>query len=102
MCRTPVSGAISRVSVADRPFVLAIDGPAASGKSSTAKRVAERLGMHHADSGALYRAATGARLRQAGRPEQWAAESVLSAAARVSLQRAETSFEVLLDGAPVN
>jgi cytidylate kinase len=39
-------------------FVVAIDGPAASGKSSTAHRVAERLGVHHGDSGALYRAAT--------------------------------------------
>jgi len=39
-------------------FVVAIDGPAASGKSSTARAVAERLGFHHLDSGALYRAVT--------------------------------------------
>jgi CMP/dCMP kinase len=38
--------------------VIAIDGPAASGKSSTAKRVARRLGWAHLDSGALYRAVT--------------------------------------------
>ena len=38
--------------------VIAIDGPAASGKSSTAARVAERLGWAHLDSGALYRALT--------------------------------------------
>jgi len=41
-----------------RPPVIAIDGPAASGKSSTARAVADRLGMAHLDSGALYRAAT--------------------------------------------
>ncbi len=38
--------------------VIAVDGPAASGKSSTAALVAERLGWAHLDSGALYRALT--------------------------------------------
>ncbi len=38
--------------------VIAIDGPAGSGKSSTAKAVAARLNLAHLDSGALYRAAT--------------------------------------------
>ena len=38
--------------------VVAIDGPAASGKSSTASLVARRLGWAHLDSGALYRAIT--------------------------------------------
>lgn len=38
--------------------VIAIDGPAASGKSSTAALVARRLGWAHLDSGALYRALT--------------------------------------------
>ncbi len=38
--------------------VIAVDGPAASGKSSTAAAVARRLGFLHVDSGALYRGAT--------------------------------------------
>jgi cytidylate kinase len=38
--------------------VLAIDGPAGSGKSTTAKAGADRLGFAHLDSGALYRAVT--------------------------------------------
>ncbi len=38
--------------------VIAIDGPAGSGKSTTAKAVARRLGLAHLDSGALYRSAT--------------------------------------------
>ncbi len=38
--------------------VVAIDGPAASGKSSTAGAVARQLGWAHLDSGALYRAIT--------------------------------------------
>jgi cytidylate kinase len=84
-------------------FVVAIDGPAASGKSSTAHRVAERLGVHHGDSGALYRAATVARLRerQAGEPEQWTADTVLSAASRIAIVRKDSNFAVTLDGKPI-
>ena len=40
------------------PVIVAIDGPAASGKSSTAAAVARELGALHLDSGALYRALT--------------------------------------------
>lgn len=35
--------------------VIAIDGPSASGKGTVAERVAEKLGFHYLDSGALYR-----------------------------------------------
>ncbi len=38
--------------------VIAIDGPAASGKSTTARSVADALGFQHLDSGALYRGVT--------------------------------------------
>ena len=40
------------------PVVLAIDGPASSGKSSVAKGVAGRLGFDYVDTGAMYRAIT--------------------------------------------
>ena len=39
-------------------FVVAIDGPAGSGKSSISKIVAKRLGFTHLDTGAMYRAVT--------------------------------------------
>jgi CMP/dCMP kinase len=45
-------------------MIIAIDGPAGSGKSSTARAVAERLGFRHLDSGAFYRALTYAALHQ--------------------------------------
>jgi cytidylate kinase len=47
--------------------VVAIDGPSASGKSSTARAVAEALGFAHLDSGSLYRGVTLVALREAGR-----------------------------------
>lgn len=39
-------------------MIIVIDGPAGSGKSSTARAVADRLNIEYLDSGALYRAAT--------------------------------------------
>lgn len=43
--------------------VVAIDGPSASGKGTVAQRVADALGFHYLDSGALYRAVALAALR---------------------------------------
>jgi GTP-binding protein len=41
-----------------RGLVVAVDGPAGSGKSTVAAEVAARLGLHHLDTGAIYRAIT--------------------------------------------
>ncbi len=41
---------------ATRPFIVAIDGPAASGKGTLARRLAARFGLAHLDTGKLYRA----------------------------------------------
>ena len=65
--------------------VIAIDGPAASGKSSTAALVARRLGWAHLDSGALYRAVTLAVLdnlteQGAGSGEQWSPQRIVALA----------------------
>jgi len=38
------------------PLTIAIDGPAASGKGTVARRIAERYGLRHLDTGLLYRA----------------------------------------------
>ena len=40
------------------PLTIAIDGPSGSGKSSTARGVASRLGLRYVDTGAMYRAMT--------------------------------------------
>ncbi|KAJ1957171.1 hypothetical protein GGI12_005101, partial [Dipsacomyces acuminosporus] len=47
-----------------RDFTVAIDGPAASGKSSTARAVAQELGFGYIDSGSIYRCATLLALRE--------------------------------------
>ncbi len=49
--------------------VIAIDGPAGSGKSSVARALAERLDLEYLDTGAMYRAVAYAVLRNGGDPE---------------------------------
>jgi cytidylate kinase len=41
---------------AGEPIVIAVDGPAASGKGTLARRLAAHYGLHHLDTGLLYRA----------------------------------------------
>ncbi|RXK88664.1 (d)CMP kinase [Chlorobaculum sp. 24CR] len=47
-----------RSPIEKKPIIVAIDGPAASGKSTTAKLLAARLGYTYIDTGAMYRAVT--------------------------------------------
>ncbi|MBI1238226.1 MAG: (d)CMP kinase [Alphaproteobacteria bacterium] len=61
------------------PFVIAIDGPAASGKGTIARRIAAALNLDHLDTGALYRAVGAAVLEAGGDP---ADEETAVAAAR--------------------
>ncbi|MDX2182782.1 MAG: (d)CMP kinase [Gemmatimonadaceae bacterium] len=82
------------------PHVVAIDGPAASGKSSTAQWVARELQWRHVDSGAFYRAATAAAMRSAGSPDSWTEAAVLAAASAVGRRDAGTSVAPTLDGQP--
>ena len=79
-------------------FVIAIDGPAASGKSSTAQMVGEKLGYLHIDSGSLYRAATAATLRKDRDASGWSEDDVLLASRGIELRPARTSFYPALDG----
>ena len=72
--------------------VVTIDGPAASGKSSTAQWVADTLGWLHIDSGSLYRAATWARQQVAGAQDVWTEQSVLDAAHDLSLRQGKGIF----------
>lgn len=61
-----------------KPVVIAIDGPAGSGKSTAARHLAQRLGFIALDSGSLYRIITIAMLRQFMTPGDKFAEWFLS------------------------
>jgi cytidylate kinase len=64
--------------------VIAIDGPAGSGKSTVARALARRLGLDYLDTGAMYRAVTFAALRRGIDPED--VEPVARLAERVELE----------------
>lgn len=51
------------------PLVIAIDGPAASGKGTLARRIATHYGMEYLDTGSLYRAVAAKLLAAGGRAE---------------------------------
>ncbi|PIA14988.1 Cytidylate kinase [Coemansia reversa NRRL 1564] len=61
LCRAPT---VAARCLQARSFTIAIDGPAASGKSSTARAVAQQLGFGYIDSGSIYRCATLLALRK--------------------------------------
>ena len=63
LLRDPVSA--YDAGVTDRPLIIAVDGPAASGKGTIARALARRYGLPHLDTGKLYRA-TGLAVRLAG------------------------------------
>ncbi len=79
--------------------VVAVDGPAASGKSSTGAEVARRLNYLHVDSGALYRAVT---LVALGLEAAAGAGEILAAAEgrRLDLEERDGAAVVVLDGRP--
>ena len=71
----------------DRPFtVIAIDGPAGSGKSTVGRRLAAELGLDYLDTGAMYRGVTFAALRRNIDPAD--AEVVARLAQQVELELA--------------
>lgn len=80
--------------------VIAIDGPAASGKSSTAQWVAERLAFRHVDSGSLYRGLAAAMLRTHTAADAWTGSALVAQGPRISLKPEKTSFSILIDGEP--
>ena len=52
-------------------FTVAIDGPAAAGKGTISRAVAERFGFAHLDTGALYRAVAAARQGDRSEAGKW-------------------------------
>src|SRR6266508_2041893 len=83
--------------------VVAIDGPAGSGKSTVARRVAELAGLRYLDTGATYRALTLALLRRGVPPEDQRAVADAAKAVDLTLELAPGhagAARVLLDGVP--
>lgn len=81
-------------------MIIAIDGPAGAGKSSTARAVAQRLGFLYLDTGAMYRALALAFL-EAGEPATDAAGARVLPTAAVGLHPGPDGLRVTLNGKDV-
>jgi len=84
-----------------KKLVIAIDGPAASGKSTTSKLVAERLGYLNVDTGAMYRAITLKVLRSNIEPSDSDAIDKLVEDTSVRLEQMNDQIKVFLDNQDV-
>lgn len=85
------------------PPVLTIDGPSGSGKGTISRLVAQRLGWHYLDSGALYRAIGVAAKRAGIGPEDPAALADLARRTQIAfLADAAGEPQVLVDGLDVS
>jgi cytidylate kinase len=84
---------------------IAIDGPAASGKTTVAQRLAQRLGYLFFDTGVMYRAVTLAVLRRGLTPEDEAAVVALAESITVDVRPASSQdgrlHDVIADGEDV-
>ena len=78
-------------------MVITIDGPAGSGKSTTASMLAARLGLRYLDTGAMYRGVTYALQREGLDPES--EESAALIAAGISMLPEEPYEAAKIDGA---
>jgi CMP/dCMP kinase len=84
-------------------MIIAIDGPAGSGKSTVARGLARRLGFTYLDSGAMYRAITLAALEAGVALDDGEALARLARDTRIELRDRDHDYvQVLLDGRDVS
>lgn len=78
----------------DHCFVVAVDGPSGSGKSSTSRGVAQRKGYAYLDTGAMYRAATWLVLQSGAESAEEVAELIAAADLTIGTDPAAPTFTV--------
>jgi CMP/dCMP kinase len=87
------------------PDIIAIDGPAASGKSTLAEKLAEHFGYLFFDTGVMYRVVTWAALKKLGSVENESEVSHLAEEIHIDVRppsvQDERKYDVIVDGADV-
>ena len=83
------------------PYVVAIDGPAGTGKGTVAKKVADRLNLIYIDTGAMYRAVCVKALKNKIEPEELEKIEKILKDISIKLIRENDTQKVLLDGEDV-
>ena len=83
-------------------IIIAIDGPAGSGKSTTAREVARRLNFTYIDTGAMYRAITLAVIRQNVAVEDYQSVIKIAEQADIQFEWADGNLRTILNGEDVS
>lgn len=83
-------------------MIIAIDGPSGAGKSTLGKRLAAELGLLYLDTGAMYRAAALAVLRQNVEIENTARSTKIVSEIKIDLSGTPSDLHVYLDGEDVS
>lgn len=82
-------------------MVIAIDGPAGSGKSTVAKMLAKRLGFRYLDTGAMYRALTWKAMQASANMEDESALCRLLDETSIEFQGKDEGLQIFVDGCNV-
>lgn len=82
-------------------MIIAIDGPAGSGKSTIAKMLAKRLGFQYLDTGAMYRAITWKAVQKGLNLEDENALCQLTEQTTIGFERKKEGLSVFVDGIDV-
>lgn len=82
-------------------FQIAIDGPAAAGKSTVAKILSKKLGFVYIDTGAMYRSLTYKALKEKKELDRGAALAALLESTDIRLEYGESGQKVFVDGKDV-
>ncbi len=85
----------------ERRIIIALDGPAGSGKSTTARKIAHTLGYVYIDTGAMYRAITLAALRAGAAIHNDALQTIVQTS-RIELLPSAEGQRTLLNGEDVS
>ncbi len=85
-----------------RRLIIAIDGPSGVGKSTLSKLLAAKLGYVNIDTGAMYRSAALAALRNHVSPDDAAALGELVGRIRIEFEHADGGDRVMLDGEDIS
>lgn len=82
--------------------IITIDGPAGAGKSTVAKRLAQKLNLSYLDTGAMYRALTLKAIQQNINLEDEEAIVAMTQQTNIDLENHGSHFRVMLDGKDVS
>jgi len=83
-----------------RDMIVTVDGPAGSGKSTTAQALSRRLSLTYLDTGAMYRAVTWKVLRSGIDPEDSESVSRIAEETSIEIAAGDEGPVMLIDGAP--